>query len=425
MKFLNSFFLSILCLFAHEAVAQEAAGSDFSMDRFLFSGEVPGIVQQVVGNTGKYEPQIIYVRIDRDGQNRPSFTEYLWNVDSLRYFYPASTVKMPVAILALEKLNDIAVDGVGRETRVEIDSIHPPQTSVLVDPTAKGGIPTIGHYIQQVFAVSDNDAFNRLYEFVGQDEIHYRLRARGISGTRIIHRLGDPAFGPEDNKHTNRVRFMDGDQVLWEQTERHATLDHPDKLRESRKGRGFADAEGEIVFEPFDFTRKNFFPLNEQVGMLMRVFFPGSFPEHQRFRLTPDDYRFLHAKMGMLPRESEYPVYKDSLHCDSYVKFFIFGDEKDPIPDNVRMFNKVGWAYGYLTDCAYIVDFENGVEFILAATVHVNENGIYNDGEYEYESVGVPFLAELGRMFYAHELKRERKHIPDLSGLQVDFKEKQ
>ncbi len=271
--------------------------------------------------------------------------------------------------------------------------------------------------------MSNNDAFNRLYEFVGQDEIHYRLRARGIGGTRIIHRLGDPSFGPEDNRHTNRVRFMDGDEVLWEQTERHATIDHPDQLKGSMKGKGYVNADGETISGPFDFTRKNFFPLNEQVGMLERVLFPESFPEYQRFRLTTDDYRFLYAKMGMLPRESAYPEYRDSTHSDSYVKFLMYGDQKEPIPDNIRIFNKVGWAYGYLTDCAYIVDFEEGVEFILAATVHVNENGIYNDGEYQYETVGLPYLAELGRMFYTHELERNRKYKPDLDRFRVGFSE--
>lgn len=424
MKFIISIFTSLFLLLSIPGNAQRENANDFSIDAFLHGAGVPEAVKKVIADTGMYEPQIIYIRIDRDDQNNPLFTEYRWNVDSLRYFYPASTVKMPVAVLALEKLNDIAVEGVHRDTRLEIDSIHPPQTSVLVDPTAREGIPTIGHYIQQVFVVSKNDAFNRLYEFVGQDEVHYRLRARGIARTRILHRLGDPAFGHEDNRHTNRIRFMDGDDVLWEQTERHANLDHPDELKWSRKGRGFITEEGDVIHDPFDFSRKNFFPLDEQVGMLQRVLFPESYPEYQRFRLTPDDYRFLYAKMGMLPRESAYPAYRDTAYSDSYVKFFMYGGQKDPIPDHIRIFNKVGWAYGYLTDCAYIVDIEHGVEFILAATVHVNENQIYNDGEYEYETIGLPYLSELGRMFYEYELNRLRKNEPDLVRFSVDFEEK-
>ena len=51
------------------------------------------------------------------------------------------------------------------------------------------------------------------------------------------------------------------------------------------------------------------------------------------------------------------------------------------------IFNKVGWAYGFLSDVSYVVDFENKVEFLVAAVIHVNENQTYNDGVYEYEKI--------------------------------------
>ena len=41
------------------------------------------------------------------------FSEYEYNIDEKKYFYPASTVKLPIALLALEKLNEnenISVD---------------------------------------------------------------------------------------------------------------------------------------------------------------------------------------------------------------------------------------------------------------------------------------------------------------------------
>ena len=125
--------------------------------------------------------------------------------------------------------------------------------------------------------------------------------------------------------------------------------------------------------------------------------------------------------MSMLPRECPHPQYDPKKYYDSYVKFFLFGDSKAPMPDSVRIFNKVGLAYGYVTDNAYIVDFERGVEFLLTAVVLVNENGIFNDGAYEYDEVGLPFLAELGRVIYAYELERQRAHRPDLSKWRVNY----
>jgi len=75
----------------------------------------------------------------------------------------------------------------------------------------------------------------------------------------------------------------------------------------------------------------------------------------------------------------------------------------------------VGWAYGTLTDCAYFADVKNNIEFFLSATILVNENGIFNDSQYEYKEKGLPFLSKLGAAVYNYELKRKRSYQSDLS----------
>ena len=77
--------------------------------------------------------------------------------------------------------------------------------------------------------------------------------------------------------------------------------------------------------------------------------------------------------------------------------------------DSIRIFNKVGMAYGFLTDCAYIVDYKNQVEFVVSASVFVDRDGTLNDGKYAYKEIGLPFLGKLGRVLMQHELKHKRK----------------
>ena len=67
------------------------------------------------------------------------------------------------------------------------------------------------------------------------------------------------------------------------------------------------------------------------------------------------------------------------------------------VKNKLKIYNKVGDAYGTLTDNAYIVDDENGIDFLLTATLLVNSNGVFNDNQYDYETQGLPFLAQLGR----------------------------
>jgi hypothetical protein len=94
------------------------------------------------------------------------------------------------------------------------------------------------------------------------------------------------------------------------------------------------------------------------------------------------------------------------------------------MPCDVRVFNKVGWAYGFLIDVSYIVDFKNKVEFMLTSTLYVNSDNILNDDKYEYETIGWPFLYELGQTVYRYELQRKRKFYPDLQKFKLKYEKR-
>jgi hypothetical protein len=89
-------------------------------------------------------------------------------------------------------------------------------------------------------------------------------------------------------------------------------------------------------------------------------------------------------------------------------------------PD-VRIFNKVGDAYGFLLDNAYFVDFKNKVEFMVTATIYCNEDEIFNDDVYEYDTIGFPFFKQLGEVIYQYELSRPKANLPNLDYLKFTY----
>src|SRR5690349_14697090 len=70
-----------------------------------------GTFADIISKHDDYRIQVIYTQINRDSANQPSFQTYYYNVDPNRYFYPASTVKLPVALLSLQRLNELKVFG--------------------------------------------------------------------------------------------------------------------------------------------------------------------------------------------------------------------------------------------------------------------------------------------------------------------------
>jgi len=365
-----------------------------------------------------HKVQIIYTQINRDKKNRPKFTDYSFNVDKSKYFYPASMVKLPVAVLALQRLNELKIKGLDKYTTMITEADGDGQTVVYNDPTTEDGRPTIAHYIKKILLASDNDAFNRLYEFLGQEYINTSLHEMGFKDVQIIHRL-EISLTEEQNRRTNPVRFIDtSSNQIYEQPAVVSKIIYAN--RDTKMGKGFIKVN-ELVNEPFDFSKKNRLTLEDLHSILRAVIFPKSMPRKRKFMLHEDDYAFLYKYMSMYPSESTFPDYDSLKVNDTHVKFLFYGTESVAPVNQIRIFNKIGAAYGFLTDAAYIVDFKNNIEFMLTATVHCNNDGIYNDNKYEYDSVGYPFLKNLGKVIYEHELNRNRTIAPDLTAFRFDW----
>lgn len=357
-----------------------------------------------------WQIKIIFTQIDRKANNQPSFKNYYFNIDPRQYFYPASTVKMPTSILALQRLNELNIPGLDRNTAMITEAAYSRQDAVYNDPNSADGRPTIANYIKKIFLVSDNDAFNRLYEFLGQEYINNTLDKMGYDSAQIIHRL-NISRTEDENRHTNPVRFYDtSSNLVYQQPLVSSKLVY--QPRNNFLGKGFLSGD-EVINQPFDFSKKNRFALYDLHSILETVMFPKSVPKHQRFKLKEDDYQFLYRYMQMKPAESDFPEY-DSSYNGAYSKLLLYGGKGD-LDSNISIFNKEGDAYGFLTDVAYVVDFKNGVEFFLSASINCNSDGIFNDDRYDYETVGYPFLKNLGQVIYQYELKRDRKRKPDLS----------
>lgn len=360
----------------------------------------PAIFDSVISGPVDRRVQILYTRIERDKKGQPHFTDHTYRANADEYHYPASTVKLPVAILALQKLNELQMEGLDRNTTMLTDSASPEQTPVLGDRSAADGRPTIAHYIKKILLVSDNDAYNRLYEFLGPDYINATLHRMGYTNTALVHRLSLP-LTMEQNRYTNPVRFLSHDgKLVYFKPAQVATWVAP-KL-DIQIGVGYIGKEG-LVNQPFDFSNKNRFPLADLHRIIRSVLFPESVPNKQRFNLTKSDLEFLHQYMSMLPGESDDPRYEATDYWDTYVKFLYYGSEKNTYDPNIRVYNKVGDAYGFLIDGAYFHDVKNNAEFILSAIIYCNSDEIFNDDKYDYDAVGFPFLKELGRAIHEHQ----------------------
>lgn len=344
-------------------------------------------LKPIYKNKENHNLQILYTKVVRDSLGMPSFIQYDYQADNNVYFYPASTMKLPIVALTLQKINELRNTGINITVESKILLLSADQ--ITTETTFKD-------LISKVFLVSDNSASNILINFLGYNYFNQQMREKGLNTIVLNHK-----FNPDPYVKTDwKIYTLDRDLISKDETQEIIEHNNLDNLLQGK----FQILNGEKVATPFNFKTKNKASLRDLDGVMKRIIYPDLFQEQDRINLSDQDYNFLRYWMSRFTFEDigiEYQ--KDSQYFDSYNKFFIYGDSTNTIDRKIRIYNKVGIAYGALTDISYIRDYQKNIEFFLSATIYVNQNQIVNDNIYEYDDVGIPFLAELARQVYKLE----------------------
>lgn len=362
----------------------------------LLRADSSAVVRKVMANPEKYRLQLV---VSHQSSVDSRFTTHYLRNNPDEYFFPASLVKMPVAAFALEKLHDLSVFGIDEFTPILPLSDF---QCVGVKKENKTMPQTINDLIYKVFVHSDNEAYNYLYEFCGQANINNRLREMGFANARIVEKIAN--CRAEQNRITGPIAFYHN-QELFHIEGREDNLEPILPLKINAKiGKGYL-WNGKYIPAPKDFSSANFLSLQDLHTIMMAIHLPYNIPKKQQFRLTSNDLQLLKKAMSTLPSQ----FFADSCFSkrmpDNSMKY-LFG-QKDTIPTHLKIYNKVGLAHGFISDCSFFEDSKNDIRFALSAVLYVNEDEILNDGKYEYNSVGIPFLRRLGEIVYQHELSKK------------------
>jgi len=339
---------------------------------------------------------ILGVVEDRPG-GRPVLVQHAFRAGA-EYLYPASSVKLFAAVAALERLAELR-----HESGLAIDADTPLVYQPLFegeqvedrDPSnLAGGKITVAQEIRKIFLVSDNAAFNHLYELVGPDRINASAERAGLPGVRIVHRLSEP-HTVEENLRTPRIDFADK-RFAYSLPERTAEpLPPAPDMPGLRVGDAYLGSDDQRVEGPLDFAPKNRAPLAVLQRALCMVVRPDVDCGGPGFSLSEADRELLLRAMRRLPRESVNPKLSRDEHPDAYVKFLLPGLRRVIPAERLRLYDKSGQAYGFTLDNAWVVDAGTNKSFFLAAALYANEDGVLNDDLYDYDTVALPALADI------------------------------
>jgi hypothetical protein len=361
----------------------------------LLHKDTSAAIRRVVQHPYKFKVQVLYTQVRRNSDGQLTFIDSEFRINEDNYFYPATLVKLPIAALTLEKLNNMSGQGLSKESYLKVLSPAFPK---------KERPMTIRENLIRMLVMNDKKSFDRLYDFLGQEYINSRLEQLGYNKTRIIQKFN--ARNPDENKTTGPYVVTDSlGKTLYKAGKVTCRKKYLNPARETKIGTGYMEGK-KFISVAKDFQYSNNFPLNEAHKMLISVIYPEGVTVENRFNIRAEDYVFLKKMLGSSPGEAgiEEWLMGDSIY-GTQGKFIFAGALRDSLPGGLRIYNKGGMDYGFIADCAYIQDTEKDVEFFVSAVLYTNSKDILSEDGYEYKENGYPFLKELGKLIYYHEIR--------------------
>lgn len=259
------------------------------------------------------------------------------------YFYPASTVKLAAAAVAMDRLADpdcVALR-VDESSPMIYEPCYPGEGIEREDPSnAVDGTITIGHDCRHALIISDNAAHNRLFEFVGHEPLNTRLREAGLTTAAINHRLSEP-HPPAEQRRTPRIRIS-GRRGTLVIPERDTALPlTPCCSPGTLVGREHMDGSDRVP-RPMSFADRNRIGLTDLHHLIIGVARPDA-GARVRFPLTEARRAMICESLRLTPRESVNPRCGDG-YADDFVKPFLPGVRRAMGGAPFTLLNKLGWA---------------------------------------------------------------------------------
>jgi len=232
-----------------------------------------------------------------------------------------------------------------------------------------------------------------LYEFVGHREINQRMQSLGLRSTVINHRLS-VGRSADENRHTPRIDIAAAPGLVTVPERESQLIIRNATIPGLAVGTGFM-AGDKLKPEPMDFTTRNGIAVTDLQDLLVMLARPDIDIGKGPLLLSPDHRRFVLDAMAEYPADSPNPKYERKDYPDDWGKFFLPGLMRVCPRGELRVVNKIGQAYGFTIDNAYIENTRTGRSFFLTAVIYTNADGILNDDTYEYESAAFPFMSSL------------------------------
>lgn len=319
-----------------------------------------------------------------------------------QYYFPASLVKLPAALVLLEILNE---KNISLNAFPVFDTVQACGSTKFVDISRRQHV-NFKQILEELLVVSDNHFYNAIYHFIPPEELNRRIEEKGFEGVKIYRAF--TGCEPFDQLRTYPCKVYEFDEDPRPVYSQEAAIldtgvlsEKYDYSKERLFGSKHENSEGDIVDGPFDLNYQLEIPLDQVHSMMLSLYYPELFSIEKQWKIRSEDFLFLQDLLGMYPSEIK-GTYRSLKRFDDFEYKYVLNKEDYA---EGRTFGKLGLSYGFASETVYVPSEGVGNGVLLTYSVYVNSNDVVNDGEYDYETVARPF----GEVLFAKVLEWHNK----------------
>ena len=270
------------------------------------------------------------------------------------------------------------LEGFGPDSRVVVESLNAKGKVVLTRET------TIRKELEAALVVSNNDAYNFLYDLAGRDALNRLWLAAGLKSVHISHKLSATTQGVST---TERIRFLAPGGAITLSSDKSAEPLPPLSIPGIK-----VSATGEK--ESMDFSGRNYVSMMDLMRMCAWIADPALAPD-VHWPGTDDDRKLVRDTMNL--EAFDWALYRP-----------LRAGLTEAIPgDDLNYIGKPGQAYGFSGDVAYVESKSTGKAFLVGVALRPGPQAraTASRRDQHFDDVGTPFFLSLGDRL-GHELLR-------------------
>jgi len=378
--------LTVVILFCNITFGQSVVIHDATEFLSIIKGREP-IIDQVLANPEKYHLQIHFTAVNEQ-ERAIVLNEYSLYKDKY-YYHPASLIKFPLALASLEMFTKFQEQfGISLQSKIESKTCSCDfGTDNYVNHKSK---PTLDILYREMLIMSNNDAYNFFYDFVGPTYFNKRMTELGLSNIILRNRFYAGCAGEKAKLHGGISFMKDSANV------KYAIRCQTDSLQDNVQS---------IYLNEGAAKSNNLVSLYSLHQLMKKLFYPATSNSVPALNISETNLNYFKQTIASYPKSiPEYSSYPNHYH-----KYLIPPDLINNQDSSIKIYSKNGNAGGYISDIMYFTDEKNKVKYFLSVSMYNASNKYYYRRRAYYTSPGIDFFRQLSKVLYNYEKEKKTK----------------